>query len=103
MTASDTVNGPGFRFSLAGFLRARYDTLGNPHDLDEAVRIGENAISVTGTAHPERSGFLTNLAVSYWRRYERDGSARDAQRAVVAWKEAAAARTPPVMTRLVAA
>jgi hypothetical protein len=68
--------------NLAVALGSRYDSTGDPSDLDEAVETGRAAVQATAQDHPGLTGRLSNLAAALGSRYDRTGDPSDLDEAV---------------------
>ncbi|KAJ3545125.1 hypothetical protein NMY22_g2556 [Coprinellus aureogranulatus] len=53
-----------FLFSLGTILNNRYDYLGSPHDLEEAITVLRSAMATYGPDHPDHADCLNNLALT---------------------------------------
>lgn len=68
VTPSGHADLPSRYNSLGTKLRHRHEQKRGQDDIDEAIRCGEEAINSSNEAHPYRSMWLVNLALSYcWR------------------------------------
>ena len=74
--------------NLAVDLSSRYKQLGALRDLDEAIILDREALSLFPQGHPNRSMSLNNLAVDLSSRYKQLGALRDLDEAIVLAREA---------------
>ena len=51
-------------------------------DLEEAIRMGQEAVTITPKDHPDRAGFLNNLGSHFSDRYSRTGAIADLEKAI---------------------
>ena len=63
--------------NLAIYLSSRYNQLGALRDLDEAIVLGREALSLCPQGHPDRSRSLQNLAIYLHRRLRRSKQVQD--------------------------
>ncbi|MEU2042684.1 CHAT domain-containing protein [Nocardia niwae] len=71
--------------------RMRYERDGVSADLEQAIVLGERAVSAAPPDHPHRPAMLSNLGLAYQVRYERGGAESDLDRAVELGEQALAA------------
>jgi tetratricopeptide (TPR) repeat protein len=62
---------------LGNNLRSRYERVGRLEDLEEAIRVTEQAVKVTPNGHPDLLKMLNNLGIELEKRYERIGRIED--------------------------
>jgi tetratricopeptide (TPR) repeat protein len=68
--------------NLSEMLQARFELLGDPADLDEAVESGSNAVRCGSLDDPARANFLHNLSCARLKRFAARGDAHDLSEAV---------------------
>lgn len=68
---------PGLLNNAAITLSDRYDRLGDPDDLAQAVAALERALAITGPSHPDAPARTANLATNLHRRYTLSGEPSD--------------------------
>lgn len=76
---------------LAESLRKRYDVLGSPEDLNDAIALGEEAVAAPGLDQRNPNEYplmLTNLGLAFSRRYEILGGLEDLENSVKYCKQA---------------
>ncbi|KAH8661816.1 hypothetical protein BGZ61DRAFT_316863, partial [Ilyonectria robusta] len=66
----------------------RYSRTGAMADLDEAIRLGREAIDATPLDHPARAGWLNNLGNHLRSRYSRTGAMADLEETIRLGREA---------------
>ncbi|KAJ6629757.1 CHAT domain-containing protein [Mycena sp. CBHHK59/15] len=79
---------PGHLHTLAAFLSDPYRQLGNLNDLETALKIKQEVVSLTPTDHPDRPRCLQALAASNSDRYRRLGDLKDLEAAIQTDQEA---------------
>src|SRR2546423_8098462 len=61
---------------------SRFEQTESMEGLNRAVEVGQEAIDVTSSNHPDRPGRLSNLGIALMMRFKRTGSMEDLNRAV---------------------
>jgi hypothetical protein len=84
-------------------LYLRSERTGELADLDAAMTVDRAAVDASPADHPDRARMLSNLAAGLQTRFRRIGDPTDAEAAMQGWREAAAVRTAPAATRILAA
>jgi tetratricopeptide (TPR) repeat protein len=74
--------------NAAMLLWSRYRQSGDPRDLEEAVRVGRDAVAATPDGDPQRAGRRSNLAVALLARFARAGSEKDLNEAIGTLRDA---------------
>ena len=69
----------------------RFQLNGTEADLDEAVRVGRDAVAAVPVGEPERAGILSNLAAVLLTRFEHRRRPTDLDEAITAGRDARAA------------
>ncbi|MCX4529289.1 tetratricopeptide repeat protein [Streptomyces sp. NBC_01551] len=87
-TPADHPDRATFLSNLGSALGARFEWLGAAADLDEAVRVGREAVEATPTGHPNRAMCLSNLGIALRIRFEWLGAVADLDEAVRVGREA---------------
>src|SRR2546430_3240235 len=72
----------GWLNNLGNKLGRRYECMGRMEDLEEAVRVTEQAVKVTPEDHPDLAARLNNLGNKLGRRDERMGRMEDLEEAI---------------------
>src|SRR5436190_598477 len=84
------------RTSWATLCACRFERTGSMDDLEQAIKLQEEAVAVTQpNKHSELAMYLNNLGLSLQDRFERTGSIKDLDRAVTVAEQAALA-TPGI-------
>jgi tetratricopeptide (TPR) repeat protein len=93
--------------ALTEALVGRFEQTGLLADLDDAVKVGRNAVADAPDGHPVRAGCLSSVGLALLVRFERTGDLADANDAVQASRDAVAlannADRPTYLSRLGAA
>ena len=74
--------------NLANYLSSRYEQLGGIDDLNEAIVLGQDALSLRPPGHPDRSTSLSNIANYLFLRYRQLGGVDDLNEAIVLSRDA---------------
>ena len=74
--------------NLGVALRRRFDRTGALADLDEAITVGRQAVTLTPTDHPELGMYLSNLGIALQARFERRGAQVDLDEAITVGRQA---------------
>lgn len=77
--------------NLVMALRGRYQRLGDPADLDDAIEIGRNAAQTEPVDDPRRGGLLSQLSSALRARYDHFGDGGDLDEAIKLGREAVGA------------
>lgn len=80
---------------LATSLWYRFGKTGSMVDLNEAISMDRETLSLRPTSHPSRSSSLTNLGLRLWDRFRRTGSMADLEEAISMHRESLALCPPP--------
>ncbi|MPY31547.1 hypothetical protein FNH09_09710 [Streptomyces adustus] len=89
--------------NLCFALHMRFLAVGRADGLDEAVAAGELAVGRTRRDAPDRTTYLTNLALALGDRFNTSRHGGDLERALDSYREAAAVNTASPLQRLAAA
>jgi tetratricopeptide (TPR) repeat protein len=81
LQAADSVR-PKLCSSLCAALTTRFQVSDDPWDLEEACRLGQEAVSSTNDEHPMRAIFLDTFANALYARYMRTNSILDLDEAI---------------------
>ena len=73
---------------LSGLLLERFNITAHGADIDEAIDVGQQAVTATPAAAPSRARCLANLAASLGARFEQTGNAADVDAAIDAGRQA---------------
>jgi tetratricopeptide (TPR) repeat protein len=68
--------------NFGNILSLQYGHTGAMEDLEEAIRVARQAITITPRNHPDLAAMLNNLAVRFSSRYERIGAMKDLEKAI---------------------
>ena len=90
---TDTDQG-SYLSNLGSALRLRFTLTGNIEDLDEAVRVGRQAVDATQVDDRNRATSLTSLGTSLRNRFEQNGEVSDLDEAVGVARQAMDAIPP---------
>ena len=90
-TPDDDAARAGRLSNLGLALRARFELTGALGDLEEAVRVGREAVAATPVGHADRAAMLSNLGNALQARFERTGAEADLDEAIRVGQEAVAA------------
>ncbi|KAF8182738.1 CHAT domain-containing protein [Mycena galopus ATCC 62051] len=74
--------------AAANSMLKKFDQLGDPNDLDEAIRLHRKALALRPQPHPNRSDSLNNLANTVLTRSEQGGDSNDVDEAITFLTEA---------------
>ena len=81
-TPKDHPNRAVYLSNLGGALQARFEHAGRKADLDAALDLYRQAVTVTPNDHPSRAMYLSNLGVTLRARFERTGRDADLDAAI---------------------
>ena len=90
-TSDDDPNRGRYLANLGAALLGRFQRTGAVHDLDEAIRVGRQAVRATPDDHPNRGAYLFNLGSALNVRFGRTGAKQDLDEAIRTFQDAAAA------------
>ena len=81
--SSQGIGNAAYAFGmLAYLLYNRYERVGDPADLDDAINANHKALELTPSAHPNRSHSLMSLANALWSRFKQVGDRTDLENAI---------------------
>ncbi|MCX4804338.1 hypothetical protein OG594_22285 [Streptomyces sp. NBC_01214] len=101
--ALEHPNRAGDLSTLGLVLLRRFEHDGHPSDLQEAVRVCEEAVAALPRRHPALAGAALNLGSVLRARFDVEGDGDAAATAVEAWKSGAGSTGSPVRLRLACA
>ena len=81
-TPTNHPDRPGFLSDLGGALQTRARRTGNTSDLDRAIDVLDQAVTIAPANHPDRPAYLSNLGGALQTRAWRTGNTSDLDRAV---------------------
>ena len=73
---------------FANLLQTRFEQLGQPEDLDNAISLHRHALELQPAGHPDRSASLNNLGTSLHTRFEQSGQLEDLDEAMSLLRDA---------------
>jgi len=73
---------------LGGSLQSRFEHLGDPTDLGEAITVNQQAVRLTPEDHRDKPGYLDSLGISFQCRFGRFGNMDDLDKAITAQQQA---------------
>jgi hypothetical protein len=77
----------------------RFDLHGDTVDIEEAIALRRESLTLRPPPHPDRSNSLHNLARALQTRFEKQKNPEDINEAIELHKEALAFRPPPYLDR----
>ena len=75
---------------MSGLARAlwyRFERTGSMVDLNEAISMDRETLSLRPAPHPDRASSLTNLGLGLWDRFQKAGSMADLEEAILMHRE----------------
>jgi hypothetical protein len=88
--------------NVSAALQIRFNSMGDPEDLDLAIDVCRDAVHTTPLEHPGRAARLSNLAGALQSRFEISGDPTDLDEAVKASRSAVEAHSPGHPARIAA-
>ncbi|KAJ7933181.1 CHAT domain-containing protein [Mycena leptocephala] len=86
--------------NLALAIQSRFEQRGDPADIDEAVLLHREALTLQPTPHPERADSLNNLALAMWTQFQQQGDLVNIDEVITLHRAALALRPTPHSKRV---